>query len=169
MGCGGTAARNREPRGRVPSESPCPGLPGKGWTCDFWHPWCCRTGNRAESGPHPETNRKAIPPPLTAPPIKASIPAPTTHRQQHGLSERRSAPYARARARSRGPCPQLTGEVSRPLTVTPGVGYMCRPWGRAGTPLDRHVQVLRISLSEECAKWTLKSQKLPENSPGRKR
>src|SRR6202049_4534478 len=28
-------------------------------------------------------------------------------------------------------------------------------WGRAGTPLDKYVQVLRISLREECAIWTL--------------
>ena len=42
-------------------------------------------------------------------------------------------------------------------------------WGRAGTPLDRHVQVLRISLSEGCAIWTLKSQNLPHHSSSPKR
>src|SRR5438874_7957065 len=44
-----------------------------------------------------------------------------------------------------------------------------RSWGRAGTPLDEYVQVLRISLSEECAIWTLKSQNLPGRPSNPKR
>ena len=36
-------------------------------------------------------------------------------------------------------------------------------------PLDGNVEFRRISLSEECAIWTLKSQNLPDHSPTRKR